>query len=157
MNRYVRALQSPFAQQLLLNLDPPYLITGITVRSIASDRRRVAVHMGLHWYNRNYFGTHFGGSLYAMTDPFFALMLAHNLGPDYIVWDRSAHIDFLQPGRGRVTALFELTPEMIAAVLEGTADGRKFLPTWTVEVRDEAGQAIARVAKTLYVRRKAAR
>lgn len=157
MNRYVRALQSAFAQKLLLNLYPPYLLTGITVREFAGDRRRVEVRMGLHWYNRNYFGTHFGGSLYAMTDPFFALMLAHNIGPDYIVWDRSAHIDFLQPGRGRVTALFELTPEMISTVLEATAGGEKFQPTWTVEVRDEAGKAVARVAKTLYVRRKPAR
>ena len=38
------------------------------------------VRMGLGWYNRNYVGTQFGGSLYSMTDPFFMLMIMENLG-----------------------------------------------------------------------------
>lgn len=156
MNRMVRALQSPAALRLLFNVYPPYLMTGITVREIAPDWRRVVVHMGLHWYNRNYFGTHFGASLYAMTDPFFVIMLARNIGPDYIVWDRSAEIEFLRPGRGRVSAVFELTPAMIAAVLEATAGGEKYQPSWPVEVRDAHGTAVARVSKTLHVRRKPA-
>lgn len=49
MNRFVRALQSPPALKLLFNAYPPYLMTGITVREIAGDWRRVVVRMGLHW------------------------------------------------------------------------------------------------------------
>lgn len=90
MNRFVRALASPRATKLMFNFYPPFLMTGIMVREIARDWRRVEVDMGLHWYNRNYFGTHFGASLYAMTDPFYVIMLARNLGSEYIVWDRSA-------------------------------------------------------------------
>ena len=89
MNRMVRALQSPAALRLLFNTYPPYLMTGICVRQIARDWRRVVVSMGLHWYNRNYFGTHFGASLYAMTDPFYVIMLSRNIGSEYVVWDRS--------------------------------------------------------------------
>lgn len=92
-----------------------------------------------------------------MTAPFYAIMLSRNIGPDYIVWDRSAQIDFLRAGRGRVTAEFTLTPAMIAAVLEATAGGEKHLPSWPVEVRDESGEVVARVLKTLYVRRKRGR
>ena len=154
MNRIVRAMQSPMALRLLFNCYPPYMMTGITVREIAPDWRRVVVQMGLHWYNRNYFGTHFGASLYAMTDPFYVIMLARNIGPDYVVWDRAAQIDFLRPGRGRVTASFELSPAMIDAVTAATAGGEKHEPTRPVQVRDEAGEDVARVAKTLYVRRK---
>jgi len=154
MNRLVRAMQSPGALRLLFNCYPPYMMTGITVREIAPDWRRVIVQMGLHWYNRNYFGTHFGASLYAMTDPFYVIMLARNIGPGYVVWDRAAHIDFLRPGRGRMTASFELSPAMIDAVIAATAGGGKHEPTWPVEVHDEAGEVVARVAKTLYVRRK---
>lgn len=154
MNRFIRTMQSPAAQKLLFNAYPPYLMTGITVRRIAPDWRRVEVSMGLHWYNRNYFGTHFGASLYGMTDPFYAIMLSRNIGPGYFVWDRSAQIDFLHPGRGQVYAVFELTPDMIASVLEATAAGEKHQPTWPVEVRDAAGELVARVSKTLYVRRK---
>jgi acyl-coenzyme A thioesterase PaaI-like protein len=154
VNRFVRALSSPRAQKLLLNVYPPYLMTGIVVREISPDWRRVAVQMGLHWYNSNYFGTHFGGSLYAMTDPFYTLMLAHNLGAGYIVWDRSAEIEFRRPGRGRVTALFELTQDMIDTVVAATRGGEKYQPEWPVEIRDAEGELVARVRKMLYVRRK---
>ena len=157
MNRVVRAMQSRAALKLLFNTYPPYLMTGITVREIAPDWRRLVVSMGLHWYNRNYFGTHFGASLYAMTDPFYVIMLSRNIGPDYVVWDRAAQIEFVRPGRGRVTAVFERTLQMIAAVLEATANGEKHQPTWPVEVRDASGDVVARVLKTLYVRRKAGR
>jgi acyl-coenzyme A thioesterase PaaI-like protein len=157
MNRVIRALRSPALLRLLFNFYPPYLMTGIVVHEISRDCRRVVVRMGLHWYNRNYFGTHFGASLYAMADPFYVIMLSRNIGSDYVVWDRAAEIEFLRPGRGRVTAVFELTPGMVREVLEAVATGGKCQPTWPVEVRDEAGEVVARVTKTLYVRRKSGR
>lgn len=154
MNRLVRRLDSPRVARWLFNLYPPYLMTGIVVREITPDWRRTRVEMGLHWYNRNYFGTHFGGSLYAMTDPFLAIMLARNLGPGYVVWDQAAEIEFLRPGRGRVAATFLLDETMIDAAREGTRDGQRFRPRWVVQVRDVAGEVVARVQKQLYVRRK---
>jgi acyl-coenzyme A thioesterase PaaI-like protein len=154
VNRLVRMLDSPHVARWLFNLYPPYLMTGIVVRDISPDWRRVRVEMGLHWYNRNYFGTHFGASLYAMTDPFLAIMLVRNLGPGYIVWDQAAKIEFLRPGRGRVAATFLLEAAMIDAAREGTRDGQRFRPQWPVEVYDVAGEVVARVHKRLYVRRK---
>ena len=44
------------------------------------DMRAVDVEMKLHFWNANYVGTHFGGSLFAMTDPFYMLMAMANLG-----------------------------------------------------------------------------
>lgn len=157
MNRIVRALESPRTARLLFNIYPPYLMTGISVREVTSDWRRVVVRMALRWYNRNYFGTQFGGSLYAMTDPFYAIMLVRNLGADYIVWDRMASIEFLRPGRGAVTARFELTPELIEEVRVCTAVGAKYHPELSVEIRDDEGELVARVVKTMYVRRKPGR
>ncbi len=40
----------------------------------------------------------------SMCDPFFMLMLMTRLGPGYVVWDKSASIEFVRPGRGTVTA-----------------------------------------------------
>ena len=157
MNRVLRMLDSPRALRWLFNLYPPYLMTGIVVREISADWRYVRVEMGLHWYNRNYFGTHFGGSLYAMTDPFLAIMLVRNLGRGYVVWDQAAEIEFLRPGRGRVEAKFMLDEAMIESAREGTRNGQRFRPEWPVEVRDEAGELVARVRKRLYVREKAPR
>lgn len=155
MNRLGRSLRSPRWFRHAFNLYPPYLMTGIVVTRIDPDWRRVDVAMGLHWYNRNYFGTQFGGNLFAMTDPFLAIMLAQNLGPAYTVWDRSARIDFLRPGRGRVMTRFELTTEALADIRAATATGKRHLPVWPVEVRGEAGETVARVEKTLYVKRRA--
>lgn len=129
-------------------------MTGIRVRTIAPDWRQIVVTMGLHWYNRNYFGTQFGGSLYAMTDPFFVFMLVNNLGPDYFVIDQASRIEFLRPGKTRVTADFRLDETRLRDVREHTAGGDKYLPVWAVDISDEEGETVARVEKTLYVRRK---
>ncbi len=97
----------------VLNFYPPYLFTGIIVRKISADYHQARVEMGLHWYNGNFFRTQFGGSLYAMVDPLYALMLYHILGKEYIVWDQAAKIEFIQPGRGRVFAGFKISKEEI--------------------------------------------
>lgn len=157
VNRVLRMLDSPRTMRWLFNIYPPYLMTGIVVREISSDWRRVRVDMNLHWYNRNYFGTHFGASLYAMTDPFLAIMLVRNLGQGYVVWDQSAEIEFLRPGRGRVTATFTLDQAMVDSAREGTRDGQRFRPRWPVLVQDESGELVARVHKQLYVREKSQR
>lgn len=140
--------------RLGLNLYPPYLGAGIRVRQISPDFRHVRVSMGLSWYNRNYVRTQFGGSLYSMTDPFYMLMLMNLLGPDYIVWDKAASIDFVSPGKGAVFAEFKVDDALLADVRTRTADGEKYLPELTVEVRDSAGTLVATVHKTLYVRLK---
>ena len=138
----------------VMNFYPPYLGAGVWVRRIAPDFRQVEVKMRLGWYNRNYVGTQFGGSLYSMTDPFYMLMLMENLGRDYVVWDKAASIDFIAPGKGPVFASFAIDQPFIDEVRERTAAGEKYLPELQVEVRDGDGTLVARVHKILYVRLK---
>jgi acyl-coenzyme A thioesterase PaaI-like protein len=137
-----------------MNLWPPYLGAGIRVRRIAADFREVEVEMPLRLGNRGYFGTHFGGSLYAMTDPFFALMVLHNLPDDYLVWDKAASIEFLAPGRSRMRARFVLTDDDLDRILRMTASGDKHLHLFSVDVVDEEGLVVARVEKIVYARRR---
>lgn len=139
-----------------INLWPPYLGAGISVQRIAPDFREVVVEMPLRWYNRNYVGTHFGGSLFAMTDPFFMLMLVHNLEHDFLVWDRQASIDFVAPGRGRVRTQMRLTDDDLAQIHTRTADGDKHLHLFRTEVIDAEALVVARVEKIVYVRRRRA-
>lgn len=140
--------------KLLINMYPPYWATGITVKSVSPDYTRMTVQMKQHWYNRNYVGTHFGGSLYAMSDPFYMLMLIQILGKDYVVWDKSARIDFIKPGRGTLTAAFEVNRTLIDTIETNTADGGKYMPQLPVEIKDDRGETVARVAKTLYIRKR---
>ena len=63
----------------LINFWPPFLGAGIKVK-IADDFKSVESSMKLNFFNKNYVNTHFGGSLYAMTDPFFMLILMETIG-----------------------------------------------------------------------------
>ena len=133
---------------------PPFLGAGIRVRSMSDDFRDAVVELKLGRLNRNSVGTHFGGSLYAMTDPFFMIMLLHNLGGDYLVWDKSGSIEYVAPGRGTVQAHFHLSGARVAEIRAQAAGGEKVLPEFEVYVKDQAGGIVARVRKVLYVRLK---
>ena len=137
-----------------MNLWPPFRGAGIRVTHIADDWTEARVELRQGLLNRNFVGTHYGGSLFSMTDPFYALMLMHRLGERYLVWDQAASIDFVAPGRGKVSARFLLAPERIKEIESLAATGDKVLPQFDVEVKDEAGALVARVRKTLYVRLK---
>lgn len=138
----------------LVNLWPPYLGAGIRVTRVSPDHRGFAVRMKLRFYNRNYVGTHFGGSLYSMCDPFFMLILIEALGPGYEVWDKAASIRFRRPGRGTVHARFELSTGEIEAIRREADERGKVEPELAVDVVDEQGEVVARVEKVLSVRKR---
>ena len=138
----------------MMSLYPPFIGAGITVTKINSDYTQVSVKMKFTWYNRNYVGTQFGGSLYSMTDPFYMLMFMNNLGPEYIVWDKGASIDFKKPGKSAVYADFTITPELLKTVREKTDAGEKYIFDLPVEIYNDAKEVIALVSKTIYVKKK---
>jgi Domain of unknown function (DUF4442) len=109
--------------------------------------------MKLRWWNRNYVGTHYGGSLYAMTDSFYMVMLLENLGRGYIVWHKSASIRFRRPGRGTERAEFRLTQERINETRHAIDKEGKVEREFAVEVKDTEGVVIAEVKKRLHLRK----
>lgn len=139
---------------MLMNIWPPYVGAGIRVRHIAPDFRSVTVEMKLTWRNRNYVGTHFGGSLYAMTDPFLMVMLSRVLGVEYHVWDQSGSIDYLAAGRGRVWARFDLNETDLEQIRRMTEAGDKHLHLFNIDIKDDEGMVVARVEKVIYIRRR---
>jgi acyl-coenzyme A thioesterase PaaI-like protein len=137
-----------------INFWPPFLGAGIRVKHIAPDMKSVDVEMKMRFWNANYVGTHFGGSLFAMTDAFYMLMLMANLGRDYIVWDKAASIRYRKPGTGMVRAEFRLSDIQVEEIREKLKTLSKHEPVFSVEVRDEAGVVIAEVEKVLHVQKK---
>jgi acyl-coenzyme A thioesterase PaaI-like protein len=137
-----------------VNLWPPFLGAGIRVKPIASDMKAIDVEMKLRWWNANYVGTHFGGSLFAMTDAFYMLMLMANLGRDYIVWDKAASIRYRKPGKGTVKAEFRISDPQLDEIREKLKTLPKYEPKFAIEVKDEQGVVIAEVEKLLHVRLK---
>ena len=147
---------TPRRLRFVLNLYPPYLGAGIKVTHIGADWQEVHVAMKLRWYNRNMVGTHFGGSLCAMAEPHLMLMLLQLLGRDYVVWDKSAGIEFVAPGRGTVRSVIKITDQELQAIRANTADGDSYLPEFNLQIVDEEDRIVARLNKTVYVRKKQA-
>jgi acyl-coenzyme A thioesterase PaaI-like protein len=137
-----------------INLWSPFRAAGIVVTHLTSDWRYAKVELRERLLNRNYVGTHFGGSLYAMTDPFYMLMLMHHLGRQFTVWDCSASIEYLIPGRGTVSAEFRLDARTIEDIRAQAARGRVVRPKFTIDIHDASNRVVARVHKEVYVRRK---
>lgn len=137
-----------------INLWPPFLGAGIRITRISPDRKAIDVEMKLRLWNANYVGTHFGGSIFAMTDAFYMLMLMANLGREYIVWDKATSIRYRKPGKGTVRAEFRLTDVQLDDIREKLKRLPKYEPVFNVEVKDEQGIVIAEVEKVLHVRKK---
>lgn len=138
--------------RLMFNLYPPLLGAGIRITHINPDWKELDVEMKLRWWNANYVGTHYGGSLYSMTDPFFMVMLIEILGRDYVVWDKSAAIRFRKPGRATVYAKFRITDEQIADIRAALKMQEKIEREFPVSVSDAQGEVIAEVKKLLHFR-----
>lgn len=137
-----------------LRIWPPYLGAGVFVREIADDWSSARIELAKHRVTNNAIGTAFGGSMQSMTDPFHTLLLMHQLGRDYIVWDSAAEIRFVAPGRTRLFAKVELPPETVEEIRRQTADGQKSLTWFETTITDADGTVIAEVRRQVYARRK---
>ena len=140
--------------RLIMNIWPPLFFAGIRITALSSDFKTARVQLTLRPWNKNAVGSHFGGSLFAMTDPFYMLMILAQLGNDYVVWDKAADIDFIKPGKGKVIADFSINQKLIDEIIAKTASGKKYLPQIPVYIKDEEGDIVATLNRTLYIRRK---
>jgi len=50
--------------------------------------------------------------------------------------------------------VIKISQQDIEEIKQDTLNGDKYLPVFTVEVRDEANDLVARVKKTIYIRKK---
>lgn len=138
----------------LINLWPPFLASSIHVVSLSEDWREAHVQLRLRPWNRNAMRTQYGGNLFSMTDPFWSILVMHQLGPDYHVWDQAATIEFVSPGRETVHARFHLEPATIAELRQAAAGGDKVLHWFDTDITTSSGKLVARIRKQVYVRLK---
>ncbi|WP_445114751.1 DUF4442 domain-containing protein [Acinetobacter sp. WZC-1] len=158
MKNIIRKLQTiPFISKFMLNHYAPYKGAGIEIDQFDLKNYHIRVKMPLNRKNQNFVGTHFGGSLYAMVDPFYMLMLIQHLGPEYIVWDKAASINFLAPGRSTVFADIHLDAAEIEQIKSLAANNAPVYRNYSLNIVDESGLRIAEVQKTLYIRKKRAK
>ncbi|MGB3257689.1 MAG: DUF4442 domain-containing protein [Ornithinimicrobium sp.] len=163
----IQGLRAPTWQSLggdhrvmrhFMNIWPPFAGSGIHIEQLGADFRTARVALHHRWWARNYVGTLFGGAIFAMTDPWWMVLVLRSLGPDYVVWDKAAEIEFVAPGRSTVRASYVVTDELLQELREAAAGGAKVLRWLETDVVTDDGTVVARVRKQLYVRerRKAA-
>jgi acyl-coenzyme A thioesterase PaaI-like protein len=131
-----------------------YRGTGGRPSFIAEDWSEVRLSLPLSWRTRNYVGTIFGGSIYSAVDPIYMLMLSRRLVKDYIVWDKSASIQFKKPGRESLHARFIVNDEDLAAIRAALETQRSIDRNYSIELKDSAGNICATVEKLIYIRRR---
>ena len=138
----------------MLNFWPSFLFSGITVLEVAKDFRYAKVRLKKKMLTSNYVGTLFGGSLFAMTDPFYMVMVLKNLGKDYIVWDKRSEIEYVSPGKVTVYADFHLSDAALEEIKDEVAAKGKYLKWFEVEIKSADGTVVAIVKKQIYIRKR---
>lgn len=135
----------------LWNLYPPFWGAGIRITGVAADFSWLEARLSLHWWNRNYVGTLFGGSIYSLCDPFHMVLLMHRLGPSYIVRDKGAELKFLKKGLGQVRIRVEIPDSRLSEIKSSPAEVQE--QRFLTQVKNEAGETVAEVVKILHVRK----
>lgn len=143
---------SPHILARFMFLWPPFLGAGIRVRNFSRDGSYVRVTHHPRLFTRNGVGTAFGGTLMAMTDPFYMLASMQRLGTEYIVWDVRGEVEFRKPGKGTLTAEMRIDDATYRLIRERTAGGQKYLHWFETTINNEAGEAVATVRRQVYYR-----
>ena len=151
LNPLWQFMRKTYGMEEAFNSFGPYRGASIFPKII--DSNTVEVTMPLVPLNTNYVGTHFGGSLYSMCDPFFMFILIENLGEEFLVCDKSARIEFRKPGSGTVRARFHISPHEIEEVKEIVMESKKTIRHYQVDIQNQENEVVATVYKELYIRK----
>lgn len=138
-----------------LCLYPPLLFQRIWVRQFHEGFRGVDVKIAKSLLNRNYNGSIFGGTIYAATDPFYALLfdqLLQRRGFKVRVWLKSAAIQYLKPGRGHLYFTINVTDDMLNEAITTLQTDGKFVKAYPMEIKNAAGELCATVLNEVYIR-----
>jgi acyl-coenzyme A thioesterase PaaI-like protein len=136
------------------NFWPPFFFSGIKLEEQSPDFRHIIVRLKLRFWNANFLGTQYGGLIFSMTDPFYMIMLIKNLPHNLAVWDKSAHIKYLKPGRTDLRAEFNLTQEDLDQILHDIKEKEHLEWSRTIEIKDLQGQVVAEVHKVISIKTK---
>ena len=138
--------------RLLFNWFPSYRRGGGRVCFISADMHEFHVKVSLGLTTVNYVGTVFGGNLYAAIDPIYMFQLIHILGKKrYVVWDKSATINFIRPVKTTVYAQFLLSNELINDIKNKVKEHGKYIIDLPVELKDKDGVVYFTASKQLYI------
>ena len=133
------------------NWSPMYRRSTGRLVTVSDNLMYVKIKIPLSIKNRNFVGTIFGGSLFSATDPIYMIQLMNILGDDYVVWDKSASINFKRPAKETVFAEFIFSEEDLSLIKTEVSKNGEFNLIKTPNIVDKKGVIIAELSKTIYV------
>lgn len=137
------------------NWSPMFRRSTGKVIEVSEDLHYVKIKIPISWKNRNFVGSIFGGSMLSATDPIYMIQLIRILGDDYVVWDKSATINYKRPGKETIYCEFIFSSEDITNIKKDVAAKGEIDIVKTPNIVDKNGVVIAELSKTIYVAEKA--
>lgn len=137
------------------NYSPMYRRSTGKIISVSKDLSEILVKIPISWRNRNYMNTIFGGSMFSAVDPIPMIQLMNLLGKDYVVWDKSAQINFKRPAKENLYARFTCTEEELNSIKKRVAEEKEIEHIVITYLTNKEGDKIyCEVHKTLYIAEK---
>lgn len=131
-----------------------YFGTGGKILFWASDSSELHLRLRLNIWTYNYVGTIFGGSMFSASDPFYMLMLLRALGPQYVVWDKSASIRFRKPARSMLYAKYQITVADLALIRRTVSEKGETNHSFNIQWVDKNQVVHAEIERQCYIAEK---
>lgn len=136
----------------LFNLSPMYRRTCGRIIHVTDDLSCITVRIRLSYKNINYNGSMFGGSLFSATDPIFMIQFNELLGHKYVIWDKTAKIQFKRPAKENVWIDFKVSGEELQNVREQADENGSYTFMKQVDLTNKCKTIVfATVEKEIYV------
>lgn len=138
------------------NLSPMYRRSTGRITFISEDLMTVKIKLPITYRNRNYVNTIFGGSMFSATDPIPMVQLINLLGPEYVVWDKSAEIFFKRPAKETLYAEFQYTLKELEKIKAQVSQQNELEIVKTTNLTNkDKSKVFCQVKKTIYIADKA--
>lgn len=134
---------------------PPLFFQRIWVQRIHRNFMGIDVKINRSLFTTNLGKSIFGGTIFSATDPFYALLfgqLMQRKGFKTTIWLKSAHIQYIKPGRTDLFYTITITAQMAEEVEAVLIREGKFVRSFPIEIFNKHGELCATALNEVYIR-----
>jgi acyl-coenzyme A thioesterase PaaI-like protein len=139
----------------VLRFYPPLFFQRIWIQRFDKNFKSVEVKIFKSILNTNYNNSIFGGTIFAASDPFYAILFDQILairGFKTRVWLKSASIQYLKPGHSNLYFKIEISEIDIEEAIHVLNTIGKFVKAFPLEIYNKKGELCAIVNNEIYIR-----
>ncbi len=134
------------------NLSPMYRRSTGRITNVSKDLLTIKIKLPINYKNRNFVNSIFGGSMFSAVDPIYMVQLIDLLGSKYVVWDKSATIDFKLPAKEDLYAEFIYTNEELKDIKTKVQQDNEIEIVKTTSLTNkDKNKVYCEVKKTIYI------